>query len=409
MSKTIQINPDLFRLSTKGRKSHNKTEKTRDGSGGGDGIRVKSPRKERSKSNKTIRNNLLSIIRRKQQDSFKELLKNDKNIVDKQSIDSEFQSDFDDSLKFLMQVAKQAEPAAAQTPLNHTFRRPPTAINPTIIGTSSESVLAFPDLVDIGLPDSLNSTEPSAYKGDAIVYSYGENPPIAAAVPLMKLLPPPAYGCLKGGQLPTYRNYQNMTQKIRPPPLPVHNASPMQNQYSTDLPLKPQYLPSPPPMSIQGGGLPPPPPSDPTTFTQDILEEARRKSREKARRVVSEIKTAAEKKDVQKKRSNLRYLKQRKTIRRTYNVGKSRFQPKIGVLISNRTIRNNITTKAQMLKQTPITEVRAYLVKKGFIKVGTAAPNDVLRKMYESAALICGDVENHNSENLLYNYFNDKA
>jgi len=31
----------------------------------------------------------------------------------------------------------------------------------------------------------------------------------------------------------------------------------------------------------------------------------------------------------------------------------------------------------------------------------------VLRKMYESALLICGEVKNHNPDNILYNFFND--
>ena len=32
--------------------------------------------------------------------------------------------------------------------------------------------------------------------------------------------------------------------------------------------------------------------------------------------------------------------------------------------------------------------------------------NAVLRKMYESAVMICGEVQNHNPDNLLYNYLN---
>ena len=47
-----------------------------------------------------------------------------------------------------------------------------------------------------------------------------------------------------------------------------------------------------------------------------------------------------------------------------------------------------------------------YLLKQGFIKVGTTTPIDVLRQMYESASMVCGEVKNHNPENLLYNYFN---
>jgi hypothetical protein len=124
---------------------------------------------------------------------------------------------------------------------------------------------------------------------------------------------------------------------------------------------------------------------------------------------MNQIKKTAEKKyniDTNLK-PKIKYPKQRRTIRKTYRLGKSKIHPKITVLVSNRTLRNNITTKSQLLKQTSIPEIKRFLIKKGFIKVGSSAPNDVLRKMYESASLICGEVQNHNPENLLYNYFND--
>ena len=63
--------------------------------------------------------------------------------------------------------------------------------------------------------------------------------------------------------------------------------------------------------------------------------------------------------------------------------------------------------QTQQYKTIPIEDVRKYLVKRGFIRVGSSAPNDVLRKMYETSNLICGEVENHNTDNLLYNYLND--
>jgi hypothetical protein len=100
-------------------------------------------------------------------------------------------------------------------------------------------------------------------------------------------------------------------------------------------------------------------------------------------------------------------MKQRKTIRRKHKVGRSKYYSKIGVLVSNRTIRTTISNQMQQLKMIPIHEVRSYLIKNGFIKVGSNTPNDVLRKMYESALLICGEVKNHNPDNLLYNFLND--
>jgi hypothetical protein len=105
--------------------------------------------------------------------------------------------------------------------------------------------------------------------------------------------------------------------------------------------------------------------------------------------------------------NRIKYKKQKKIFKRTHHIGRYKTKPQIGVLISNRTIRNRISTDAQLLKQTNIRDVRQFLIKKGFIKVGTNTPNDVLRKMYESVSLICGEIQNHNSENLLFNFIHD--
>jgi len=98
--------------------------------------------------------------------------------------------------------------------------------------------------------------------------------------------------------------------------------------------------------------------------------------------------------------------KRKRIMRRTFKIGKSKVHPKVAVLVSNKTLRQNITTKHQLLKQTPLTDVKKFLMKRGFIKVGSIAPNDVLRKMYEDVTMMCGDVQNHNPENLLYNFLN---
>ncbi len=76
------------------------------------------------------------------------------------------------------------------------------------------------------------------------------------------------------------------------------------------------------------------------------------------------------------------------------------------MLVSNKTVRQRISTSALHLKQTPMPEVKKFFITKGFIKVGSIAPNNVLRQMYECAHLMCGEIENHNPENLLYNFIN---
>jgi hypothetical protein len=125
-------------------------------------------------------------------------------------------------------------------------------------------------------------------------------------------------------------------------------------------------------------------------------------------KLLSEMKQTMQKMKNANNMKNKKSLKQKKTVRRTFHIGKSKTVPKISVLVTNKSIRKNVTTKATLLKQTPIGEIRKYLIKKGLIKVGSTAPNDVLRKMYESVALIGGDINNYNPENLLYNYFNGK-
>ena len=79
------------------------------------------------------------------------------------------------------------------------------------------------------------------------------------------------------------------------------------------------------------------------------------------------------------------------------------------MIVANKKVRANTTLKIQTLKQAPISDIRKFLVKEGFIRVGAQTPETVLRRMYESIKLFCGSVKNTNAENLLYNYFNDNG
>ena len=166
-------------------------------------------------------------------------------------------------------------------------------------------------------------------------------------------LPIPKHGCLKNGTLPTYREYMNQTRKN-----PIGNES-IVSQH--------QLLPS-------------------TAFDKG-----------------NQFKQMEKLKNLKKKKRKL----QKRTIRRTYKTGKSRIKPYISVLLANKTLRSNVMEKEQKLKQVPIEDIRKYLIKHGFIRIGSSTPNDVLRKMYESALLICGEVQNYNSETLMYNFMNN--
>ncbi len=165
-------------------------------------------------------------------------------------------------------------------------------------------------------------------------------------------LPIPKHGCLKNGILPTYRQYMNQTRKN------------MEDNVGGNL-MKP---------------------------AESFVKANTYKQMEKL-------------KNLKKKKRRL----QKRTVRRTYKTGKSKVRPSISVLLANKTMRSNILEKEVLLKQVPIDEIKKYLNKHGFTKIGTSTPNDVLRKMYESALLICGEVMNYNAETLTYNFLNSDS
>uniref|UniRef100_A0A6C0L8S5 Uncharacterized protein n=1 Tax=viral metagenome TaxID=1070528 RepID=A0A6C0L8S5_9ZZZZ len=348
--KKINIDMNLFKV------SNNKTRKKPPGDKKDGGIKIKQP--SQKKKNETLKkNSILKMIRQHQQDRYNNLFDEKKPTI-KPNESTGFNKEFEEAQKFMQNLT---EKTAVSAPKNSTIKQYPT--------TQTNSLLYNPivDTFSAPIKDVTSSVMTNAYTQPSMVLKPVFNNPIHT---------PPQFGCLKNGQLPTYRNYVNKTQKAFQPHINVGGST---NSVSP--------IPS------------------PKTFTESRNEHIENRLKESMNRV-NQMKHVEEK--IQQIRSNtkLKKMKRKKTIRRTYKVGKSKIAPKVSVLVSNKTIRNNISTKAQLLKQTPIEEVKKHLMKCGLIRVGTITPNDVLRKMYESSIMMCGDVHNHNPDYLLYNFIN---
>jgi hypothetical protein len=187
------------------------------------------------------------------------------------------------------------------------------------------------------------------------------------------------YGVLKGGTKPTYREYF----KLKPPKSTLgHNVS-MKN-YSDRK-------------------------STPSISSQNVVPASQQLATERARQHTSgdeplRLTTPSNQKGKGKGR-------QRRTIRKTttkrrFKLGKDSKKKVVSVLIKNNNTRRKVKHELGELKRTPLFDVKQYLKNHGLLKVGSSAPPDVLRKIYEQSVLT-GDVFNMEKDTLIHNYLND--
>jgi len=95
-----------------------------------------------------------------------------------------------------------------------------------------------------------------------------------------------------------------------------------------------------------------------------------------------------------------------KIKKRNFTIGKNMKKRRIGVLIKNVTLKKQIESEKIKLKEEHIHEVKKYLRKHGLIRVGTTAPEDITRKIFEDAQA-AGKIFNRSPEILLHNYLNE--
>jgi len=369
--KTIVINPDFLKLPMRG----NRTRKANRENGTESAPKPIKIRTEKPGSDKTIKRRALNYIRKQQEDRYKRLLKGTDpdgegvghrvETTDGKTYADEFKSDFDDSLAFLQKLTDQT--VQKEHVHNATLRQYPT---PT---SNTNSAIFQTPVLDQILDNNMSFDDNVALQN---VTNMVPSPSVfpTAGLPTISL-PKPTYGCLKGGSLPTYRTMKAQQQLPQPP---------MQHSL------------------VGGSGKIP-------SVTERISGLTPEQQRAELKQFLEKRKEEKQRIErVKKQRHMLKpNKKQKRTTTRTFRVGKSKHYPKVGVLIPNKTIRTQVLAKKQKIRETPVQDIRKYLIKKGLIRVGSSCPNDVLRQMYESSMMMCGEIQNHNPDNLLYNYLHN--
>jgi len=376
-NRTLKINPDLFKLNGKGKKEKKgKSVKIRE--------KPKVDEENSSKANK-IKKEMMKKVKDYQRNKEQEAIKEEKeinksqnnNLFEKNTFEnSDFEREFNKSLNFLQDLAKKNKDKKKK--------------NSTLKNNNISSLE-----INLNLPDDFNQNKETSSNN---------------------------YGCLKNGSKPTYRQL-NKSQKNNTDLKPKVKIVLENNVYDDQKP-KIQSTPEP---------KPEPKPEFIEIFDNKIdnlqenldnnkqlhkLKEETDKISEKNQIIELSDKPFIDevtennilepfqlKKEQDIALQNIPKIK-RTTKKSTYKLGKINGKNRIGVLIKNRETQKNIKHEVSLLKQKSIQDIKNHLRSKNLIKVGSDAPNDVLRKMYEDS-ILSGEITNINNNNMVYNYLNE--
>ncbi len=296
--KSISINPIFFKMS--GAKEKKKKKKP-------------SLNKNKLKPN-DIKKKLVARIKEHQKKE------REKELLEKEKEDNSFENEFQTTLAYLEEMKKKKRKEKIEKKKRKTLK------NQQKIQQSS--IKSSPDDIQVDI-------KPMNSRKD------------------------PPYGCLKGGNKPTWKQYNKTLKK---------NKEEIMNEYKIKPPI----------FNLNT--------NNEFTERKDKLQQLQQKF-----------------KNMNEQHKPKKHKIKTKRIRRKITLGKNRHKGLIGVLIKSKKTRKNIKNEVNILKRKSIEEVKDYLRKHNLIKIGSNAPDHIFRSIYESAYL-SGDIKNKNSDILLHNW-----
>ena len=389
-NKTIDINPALLTI---GGLSKNKTKKN------------KSPKNITPLISPNILKN--KLLKRIKEHKNKEIKNNNEttitdNKINENKIDitnstvdvAKYTDEFNDSINYLQSLSKQKKLNDEKNIYEKNKEKKRQELERKTLKNYSYSIQHNPDeFVYNELPDELK---------EPIIHFNSNNLKIANEIPINikynidNVVP---YGNLKGGIKPTLRSF-NKTQKNINNPLHINNNnitivnnSDRENRLNNlKEKIKEKQLNK---KMIQQNTVQ----NDNKNDTSNIVEP---KDDNNGFQEVRDLDNN------ENKNQNSRFIKQihKKTICRKYTLGKSRIKNKVGILLKNRHTRKKILSAQKELKNHSINDVKKYLRSHNLIKIGSSAPNDIIRKLYESS-ILAGEITNNNKDILLHNFIKE--
>ena len=206
--------------------------------------------------------------------------------------------------------------------------------------------------------------------------------------PVVTLNEEPRWGCLKSGSKPTFRTFHNKTCKLNT----MDDDTDMDAGTNVDTnPLLPEN-------NDASTNEPENADTNAVSLTESLYG-----SRQQRLDEYRQDQLRSEKKTVEPS-IKIKQTKQHIVTKR-YKLGKydNKNGPVIGVLIKNIQTQRNIEKKRNELRRIPLDTVISRLHKKRLLKVGSTAPPDILREMYESSVM-AGDIENEGNDIAMHNF-----